>query len=110
MQKDEARQIIKHRGPDGQGMINLPRATLGHTRLAIIDVEGGHQPMGMRIPGGRIQWGNIQFPRTGPGLSSLELICNPDSDTEILVHLYRKLGEQCVELLQGMFAIGDRAG
>jgi len=41
---------ISHRGPDGRGVKNLPVGTLGHTRLAIIDVEGGHQPMGFEDP------------------------------------------------------------
>ncbi len=37
---------IAHRGPDGNGVQNFERATLGHTRLAILDVEGEVQPMG----------------------------------------------------------------
>ena len=38
--------IIYHRGPDGEGIAELPRAntTLGMRRLAIIDVENGRQP------------------------------------------------------------------
>jgi asparagine synthase (glutamine-hydrolysing) len=45
---DVERMINKltHRGPDGQGLEKLPNGTLGHTRLAILDVEGGLQPMG----------------------------------------------------------------
>jgi len=36
---------IAHRGPDGHGVTLLPRAALGHRRLAIIDRSGGAQPM-----------------------------------------------------------------
>src|SRR5688572_4690476 len=36
---------IRHRGPDGGGVIAHPDATLGMTRLAIVDVDHGHQPM-----------------------------------------------------------------
>jgi asparagine synthase (glutamine-hydrolysing) len=36
---------ITHRGPDGRGVVDVTNGTLGHTRLAILDVEGGHQPM-----------------------------------------------------------------
>ena len=36
---------ISHRGPDGHGVMRVPNGTFGHARLAILDVEGGHQPM-----------------------------------------------------------------
>src|SRR4051812_5831766 len=36
---------IAHRGPDGDGFYDAPRAALGHRRLAIIDRAGGAQPM-----------------------------------------------------------------
>ena len=36
---------IRHRGPDGSGYYRDPFASLGHRRLSIIDVAGGHQPM-----------------------------------------------------------------
>ena len=42
---EEMVNSISHRGPDGQGVVNVLNGTFGHTRLAILDVEGGHQPM-----------------------------------------------------------------
>ena len=36
---------LAHRGPDGHGILNLGECQLGHTRLSIIDLEGGVQPM-----------------------------------------------------------------
>ena len=37
--------IIKHRGPDGSGLYKDNEVGLGHARLSIIDLPGGHQPM-----------------------------------------------------------------
>ncbi|NJK97900.1 MAG: hypothetical protein HC905_26000 [Bacteroidales bacterium] len=36
---------IHHRGPDGNGILQFNNALLGHTRLSIVDIEGGVQPM-----------------------------------------------------------------
>ena len=36
---------VKHRGPDGEGIELLPGVALGHRRLSIIDLGGGHQPL-----------------------------------------------------------------
>ena len=36
---------LKHRGPDGDGVIPTNKSILGHTRLAIVDVDRGHQPL-----------------------------------------------------------------
>src|SRR3954464_7500634 len=36
---------LEHRGPDDEGSIALPGAWLGHRRLSIVDVNGGHQPL-----------------------------------------------------------------
>ena len=41
--RDMVREI-SHRGPDGQAVENMKWGTLGHARLAILDLEGGHQP------------------------------------------------------------------
>ncbi|MBA2794848.1 MAG: asparagine synthetase B, partial [Thermoleophilaceae bacterium] len=45
---DAGRQMtaaLRHRGPDGDGVRQIGPATLAHTRLAIIDVAGGEQPL-----------------------------------------------------------------
>jgi asparagine synthase (glutamine-hydrolysing) len=102
-------QKISHRGPDGQGIINLPNGSLGHARLAIIDVDGGCQPM-------HVQDAWIVF--NGEIYNFRELadehlhgqILTTHSDTEILVRLYLKYGPVCVKLLRGMFAFAILRG
>jgi asparagine synthase (glutamine-hydrolysing) len=96
-------KILSHRGPDGHGMIELPNATLGHTRLAILDVACGHQPM---------EVANTWITFNGEIYNFRELrqryLSDQDlktqTDTEVLVCLYRMLGPSFVELLDGMFA------
>jgi asparagine synthase (glutamine-hydrolysing) len=95
---------LSHRGPDGQGIKNLPNGTLGHRRLAIVDVDGGHQPMGSD---------NTWISFNGEIYNYRELASEylkgeslrTHSDTEVILHLYRKLGPSCMKLLDGMFAL-----
>jgi asparagine synthase (glutamine-hydrolysing) len=94
---------LAHRGPDGQGIKNLPTGTLGHTRLAIIDVEGGHQPM--EEDGVWITFnGEIYNYRAlaSEHLSNQKFVTH--SDTEVILKLYCQFGTRCVDLLDGMFA------
>jgi len=96
-------ETLAHRGPDGRGLQNFEQASLGHTRLAILDVGGGRQPMQYRDA-----W--IAFNGEIYNYRALQNKYLPDetmqghSDTEVLLHLYRKLGPAFVELLDGMFA------
>jgi asparagine synthase (glutamine-hydrolysing) len=94
---------IAHRGPDGRGVRDVSAGTLGHTRLAIIDVEGGRQPMGFEDT-----WivfnGEIYNYRELAQQHLKDVDLRTHSDTEVLVQLYRKFGPQAVELLDGMFA------
>lgn len=94
---------IEHRGPDGSGVTDRPEGILGHTRLAILDVEGGTQPMGFKD-----SW--IAFNGEIYNYRELQAKYLPDhsfrthSDTEVMLHLYHKFGPEFVELLDGMFA------
>src|SRR5919109_1400535 len=98
-----------HRGPDGKGLKNLPNGTLGHTRLAILDVEGGHQPMGFDglwvTFNGEI-YNYRELARKYLAGESL----TTHSDTEVILQLYRKFGSRCVEFLDGMFAFAIMDG
>jgi len=94
---------LAHRGPDGMGVHTLENGTLGHTRLAILDIEGGHQPM---------QFEDVWIAFNGEIYNYRELQAQylPDvnlhttSDTEVLLHLFKKFGPEFVKLLDGMFA------
>jgi asparagine synthase (glutamine-hydrolysing) len=94
---------LSHRGPDGRGVQNLDAATLGHTRLSILDIEGGHQPMQYEDT-----WiafnGEIYNYRALRSKYLADEKMKGHSDTEVLLHLYRKMGPKFVELLDGMFA------
>jgi asparagine synthase (glutamine-hydrolysing) len=94
---------LAHRGPDGHGVKELKHASIGHTRLAILDVEGGHQPMHFEdtwiaFNGEIYNYRKLQ----AKYLSGTAL--NTHSDTEVLLHLYKKFGPEFVKLLDGMFA------
>lgn len=94
---------LNHRGPDGRGLINLPAGTLGHTRLAILDPQGGHQPM--RSDSAWITYnGEIYNYRELAQKYLPGVRFQTHCDTEVIVKLYRKLGPGCVALLDGMFA------
>ncbi len=102
---------ITHRGPDDQGIKNLPNGTLGHTRLAILDLVDGRQPMGID---------NTWIVFNGAIYNYRELAnehlrgesLKTHSDTEVILHLYKKFGARCVKLLDGAFALAilDRNG
>lgn len=94
---------ISHRGPDGHGVMDLPNGTLGHTRLAILDVEGGHQPMDFQETS-IVFNGEIYNYRDLQRRHLPDLQARTHSDTEVLIHLYRVFGPECVEMLDGMFA------
>jgi asparagine synthase (glutamine-hydrolysing) len=103
---------LAHRGPDGRGhMIDGPIG-LAHTRLAIIDVTGGQQPMCNEDGSIRIVYnGEIYNHETlRRGLQARGHTYRTRSDTESILHLYEEAGAQVVNQLQGMFAfaIWDR--
>ncbi len=96
---------IAHRGPDDRGICTQGALGLGFTRLSIIDLDGGHQPMCNEtgeiwlVFNGEI-W-NYQQLRT-------ELLrrghrFRTHSDTETIVHAYEAYGTDCVSRLHGMF-------
>lgn len=97
---------IAHRGPDGEGF-HLDRGiALGHRRLAIIDLSTGDQPM--HSPDGDVSVvfnGEIfNFKDVRAVLQSAGHVFRTSSDTEVLIHGWRRWGWRVVEHLRGQFA------
>ena len=100
------REVLRHRGPDGAGLVREGPAGLAHRRLAIVDVGGGHQPMPNEDRSIWIVYNGEIYNHAAlrPGLEALGHSYRTRSDTETILHLYEEKGEGCVETLQGMFA------
>jgi asparagine synthase (glutamine-hydrolysing) len=98
--------LLAHRGPDGDGFFDDGRAALGHRRLAIIDREGGRQPMANEDESCWIVFnGEIYNHRDlRPALEARGHVFRTRCDTEAILHAYEEYGPACVERLEGMFA------
>jgi asparagine synthase (glutamine-hydrolysing) len=98
----------RHRGPDGQGILRRQGVALGHRRLSIIDVAGGHQPMANETHDVWLTFnGEIyNYQELRRTLIASGHVFRTDSDSEVIVHAYEQWGEGCVQHLRGMFAFG----
>ncbi|HSR48409.1 MAG TPA: asparagine synthase B [Anaerolineales bacterium] len=95
---------IQHRGPDGVGVVPTEAATLGHTRLAIVDVNRGHQPL--KLGEAWIAFnGEIYNHMTLRKMRLPGQDFRTHTDTETILGLYQRYGPRFVELLNGMFAL-----
>jgi len=105
--------LLAHRGPDDTGTWNDGETALGMTRLAIIDLRTGRQPMTdasgslVIVFNGEI----YNFRRLRTELEARGHRFRTQSDTEVILGAYAEYGEACVTHLHGMFAfaIWDRA-
>jgi asparagine synthase (glutamine-hydrolysing) len=97
---------LRHRGPDGEGIRRMGPVALVHTRLAIIDVAGGHQPLEsedgrcVAIVNGEIynhRALRAELEAEGHRFAS-------KSDSEVVVHAYEEWGLDSVRRLNGIFA------
>jgi asparagine synthase (glutamine-hydrolysing) len=97
---------LAHRGPDGDGFFNDRFASLGHRRLAIIDVAGGHQPMPNEDETCWIVFNGEVYNHRDlrPILEAKGHRFRTHCDTEVILHAYEEYGPACVERLEGMFA------
>lgn len=97
---------IPHRGPDGEGFFVQGPVALGHRRLSIIDLGGGHQPM-FNEDGSVVVVYNgeiFNFRDVQKALESKGHVFRTHCDTEVIAHAYEEYGERCVEHFRGMFA------
>jgi asparagine synthase (glutamine-hydrolysing) len=97
---------LRHRGPDGDGFFSDSVAALGHRRLAIIDRQGGKQPLSNEDDTIWITFNGEVYNHheLRDHLVSKGHVFRTKSDTEAIVHAYEEFGERCVDRLEGMFA------
>jgi asparagine synthase (glutamine-hydrolysing) len=104
----QAGQLLRHRGPDDASCLERlhGRCLLGHTRLSVIDVEGGKQPLHNEdetiwaVCNGEI----YNYVELRARLIEKGHHFRTHSDCEVLVHLYEEKGEALLDDLVGMFA------
>ena len=103
-------RTMERRGPDQKGVYLEPELALLHARLAVVDPEGGRQPM-------QLEWGAQRLvlvyngelyntPELRRELEALGHSFRTHSDTEVLLHSYAQWGRDCVDHLNGIFAFG----
>ena len=105
---DRAGALLSHRGPDGhqQQLFLDNRCLLGHNRLAIIDLEGGAQPLANEdhsvwvVCNGEI----YNYVELREKLIAAGHRFRTQSDCEVLVHLFEDKGKDLLNDLEGMFA------
>jgi asparagine synthase (glutamine-hydrolysing) len=103
---ERMRETLRHRGPDGEGLMTEGGVGLAHRRLAIMDPEGGRQPLQNEdgslwiVCNGEI----YNHPELRPALEAKGHRYRTRSDTETILHLYEEDPERFVEALRGMFA------
>lgn len=96
------------RGPDAQGSWLERHAALGHRRLAVIDIEGGTQPMSVRTDDGAVtitySGETYNFAELRDELRRRGHQFRTRSDTEVVLHGYLEWGEAVAQRLNGMYA------
>jgi asparagine synthase (glutamine-hydrolysing) len=96
---------LPHRGPNDRGVHVNGNSVLGHTRLSIVDVRGGHQPiLSKDKKAGIICNGEIYNFRKLRKKLSPKYRFQTKSDSEVILQLYHEKGPDCVRELDGMFA------
>lgn len=97
---------IHHRGPDDAGELVMGPVAMGMTRLSIIDLSTGHQPIcnedgsiWIVFNGEIYNYQDLRKHVIGKGHN-----LKTNTDTEVIVHLYEEYGVDCLQHLEGMFA------
>jgi asparagine synthase (glutamine-hydrolysing) len=103
---DRMAAALAHRGPDGHGRYRAANVAMAHTRLAIIDLASGGQPL--HEPGGAALIGNGEIYnyvelRRDPALFGINF--RTGSDFEPALHLFRRKDLAFLDDLRGMYAI-----
>jgi asparagine synthase (glutamine-hydrolysing) len=107
---DKMLSTMARRGPDERGVHIQEKCCLLHSRLTVVDPEGGKQPM-------RLSWAGEKYTIVYNGelyntaeiqaeLIKLGHTFESHSDTSAVLHAYAQWGEKCLEKLNGIFAFG----
>ena len=103
---EKACDLLQHRGPDHHDVWQHQTVSLGHTRLSIIDLEGGDQPL-------TADDGNLVLVANGEIYNYVELtvelkqkghVFKTQSDCEVILHAYREYGDSFITRINGMFS------
>lgn len=99
-------ELLRHRGPDGEGVVCDGPVCFGHRRLAIIDLASGAQPMWTADERALITYNGelYNFRLLRSELERLGHRFLTNSDTEVLVAAYGEWGADCLRRLSGMYA------
>ena len=96
--------LLSHRGPDGTGIYKNENCIFGHKRLSIIDIKAGHQPMFSNDKRYAIIFnGEIYNYKELKSVFS-NYNYKTDSDTEVILSVFSKIGTDVLHELEGMFA------
>ena len=105
---DEMTETMACRGPDARGTWTDRHAALGHRRLAVIDIEGGTQPMTLATESGTLAMvysgETYNYGELRDELRSRGHRFRTESDTEVVLHGYLQWGAGVAERLNGMYA------
>ena len=99
-------ESLSKRGPDEKKVVTLPKCILGQTRLSIVDISGGRQPMKDNSSENTIVFnGEIyNYKELKENLEAKGHIFSTKSDTEVILKAFTEYGVDCPKYLDGMFA------
>lgn len=95
---------LGHRGPDGSGAHCFGSCALGHTRLSIVDLRAGQQPMLAPLAPVGITFNGEIYGYKSIRQSLGDYPFRTTSDTEVILALYERYGAGLLDRLPGMFA------
>lgn len=103
---DSMLETLSRRGPDDRGILRFPGCILGQTRLSILDIGGGHQPMRDSTHDSAITfngeiYNHVELRKV---LQDKGHRFTTSSDTEVILKAYQEYGDDCPKHLEGMFA------
>ena len=102
-------KALVHRGPDGSGITQLGNAVLGHCRLAIMDPNGGQQPLFTETTA-LVANGEIYNWRDLRASLNREELFRTSSDSEVPLHLLKANGWTSIDSFDGMYALAYTDG